>query len=283
MDYTAETITRVIGYIRQFVLQWVNRTYHQLDNYELSDITPVMINPLTAEVNTFMREWFPTNAIVGYIQGESDTDDIHSHTMRRFYANYSFRYYAIGMVSNVWIQSVLGHDTSSLTTSLSYSNATIADPLTFRNGGADADGARHADSAVVNILHQMNKLQARFDVIEEVLYDFTTKNKQSVIAYLNVDEFDVPVAYRVKQPKPKLPKRIISQAQMAKIVRKYAERNTLFPSDDGYDYSVSITTRNLIACGFPLAYAKAFFSEYKDDEAIIRHLQYDAALMGPLM
>jgi hypothetical protein len=67
----------------------------------------------------------------GFDKEGFDTNRFGTHALRKIYANYSFDNYAVGVSRNAWITKVLGHEPSSVTTSLSYTTTAITQQLKF--------------------------------------------------------------------------------------------------------------------------------------------------------
>ena len=76
-----------------------------------------------------------------------------THSLRKIYANYSFDNYAIGMSRNAWITKVLGHEPTSVTTSLSYTTTSISQMPKFVN----QDDMR---SSIAFLMSKIEKLES---------------------------------------------------------------------------------------------------------------------------
>jgi len=97
-----------------------------------------------------------------YPTGGNANRKLTSHALRKVYANWSFDEYGFRRMSrNAWITSVLGHDKSSMTSSLSYTGARFERLLQFSDKPTD----------LTMLTNELVDLKAEFKLLRESLGD----------------------------------------------------------------------------------------------------------------
>lgn len=293
MDLTAFDIKKAIFKVRQHVYNYMSTKKLLADGQRLRDLPPPFFKPLTGQVNAYLRQIFVDGAIVGH---QAHTEGKHknrnktvtTHILRRFYANYSFDHHAINMVRNVWIMTVLGHDAKGLATSLSYTNATMEDPL------AHIPTLQKDTSIGVMAMNALQDIKDDFsnqfrDLIAGVAKPSTIppRRPHSVIRKRKRNELDddstlvavikgPPVFIRRVMP-ARDESRTTTDREKADIVKAYVEENFRF-EHEGQTYICKPTQAALISkCHFGHTYANAFVKLEKD---MVKRMaqEYDDAL-----
>ena len=133
-NLTAGDIKKLVFVVRDHVYEVIHTKYPDrlTEETRLNHLPPSLFKSLVGQVNSYLDKRIILGAIENLPTRKDGTQrSVTSHMLRRFYANYSFEHHSHGTVRNVWIMSVLGHDPKGLATSLSYTNATMKDPLAF--------------------------------------------------------------------------------------------------------------------------------------------------------
>lgn len=283
MGLTAFDIKKALFVARRYVYEYMTQKYgpdsssRSFDQGKrLRDLPPPLFKPLVGQINSYLAKVFIDGAIVGYqahAVAERGEKKVTTHVLRRFYANYSFEHHAVGMVRNVWIMSVLGHDAKGLATSLSYTNATMQDPL------AHIPIPQKAESLGVltynalqdvkdEIANHFRELVSGGSVRQGDLQPLRKRRRRNEI---DEDDDDSLVAVLVDAPatiRRVMPGRIESRTtddrQKADVVRDYVEKNFRF-EHEGHTYLCKPTQTNLMKKGhFGHSYAHAFVTLEKE-------------------
>lgn len=283
MDLTAFDIKKALFKVRQHVYNYMYAKKKIDKDQRLRNLPPTFFRPLTTQINAYLRQIFPDGAIVGHqahTEGKRKNKDktVSTHVLRRFYANYSFDHHALGMVRNVWIMTVLGHDAKGLATSLSYTNATMEDPLQHI-----AIPQKESSMATMT-LNVLQDIRDDFsNQFREIITDHLARpshpsvRPHSVVRKRKRNELDddddktlvavikgPPVFVRRVMPARDTESRTTTDREKADIVKKYVEENFLF-QHEGHTYICKPTQAALISkCHFGHTYANAFVKLEKD-------------------
>jgi hypothetical protein len=101
----------------------------------------------------------------------SDQRRVHTHTLRKIYANFTYDLYASKAITKpAWIRMVLGHKPTSFMTSLAYNTASIFDAPPQTDEESTTIHIANIKSAVddANRLTEMLDLWKRYNVVEKV-------------------------------------------------------------------------------------------------------------------
>lgn len=257
-DLDASDIKKLVYVVRSYIYEVMKAKYPNNGFERLNELPPSYFDPFVGRVNTFLDKHIPKGAI------ENLDKKVTSHMLRRFYANYSYEHHAHGMVRNVWIMTVLGHDQKGLTTSLSYTNATIKDPLAFIPVPQKGESLGiQAFNALQDIKYEMKNALA--DVISGV-EQLAPKRKRK----RNQDDGDGVVAVLLGPPATisrVMPPRDVemriskndqdAQRKKADVVKQYVEEHCRF-EHEGHFYLCKPNWTTLSKCHFGADYINAF-------------------------
>ena len=237
---------------------------------DLDKVSPIHFAPVIKSVNSLLREKFPGAASYKESTGRAIT----SHALRKFYANYSYEQHSVGMVKNVWIQSVLGHDRSSLTASLAYTSATIEDTITFKGRPTDGGVSERIESAMSAMREDLDTLKTAV-TMSGISGDVSLSSSAGVVPRLRKRLFEgsdhelvgvlmsPPLFTRRVMPRRERELRLSDQKERADVVYEYVHDNFTY-IDGEHTYTVKPTWDNIRVCGFGYEYFKAFTSHYAD-------------------
>ena len=237
---------------------------------DLDKVSPIHFAPIIKSVNSLLREKFPGASSYKESTGRAIT----SHALRKFYANYSYEQHSVGMVKNVWIQSVLGHDRSSLTASLAYTSATIEDTITFKGHPTDGGVSERIESAMSAMREDLDTLKTAV-TMSSISGDVPISSSAGVVPRLRKRLFEgsdhelvgvlmsPPLFVRRVMPRREREHRLSDPKERADVVYEYVHDNFTFIEGD-HTYTVKPTWDNIRVCGFGYEYFKAFTSHYAD-------------------
>lgn len=237
---------------------------------DLDKVSPIHFAPVIKSVNSLLREKFPGASSYKQSTGRAIT----SHALRKFYANYSYEQHSVGMVKNVWIQSVLGHDRSSLTASLAYTSATIEDTITFKGRPTDGGVSERIESAMSAMREDLDTFKTAM-TMSSISGDVPISSSARVVPRLRKRLFEgsdhelvgvlmsPPLFVRRVMPRREREHRLSDPKERADVVYEYVHDNFTFNEGD-HTYTVKPTWDNIRVCGFGYEYFKAFTSHYAD-------------------
>jgi hypothetical protein len=290
MGFSAEDIKKLVYITRLHVIKYMQEKDPSFkEGMRLTSILPSSYGPLITQVNTFLKTMFPDGAIVGYSKSSNDIKPPTTHALRRFYANYSYKYHARHMVKNVWIMAVLGHDTRSLATSLSYTGAIIRDTKTHftpipqgQEGEARMiyNGLQNIQDSVVDAVEKRLAAMTHSRVDLRDTMPLNKKRKRN-----NGDDGDKliavlegpPLTIEVSLPAREAEVRLENDNERAAVVKDYVTKNFRFKSN-GHTYICKPTRQNLVKFAhFGNTYAKAF-AEHEQAFMDAWNAKYDAQI-----
>jgi hypothetical protein len=276
MDLTATDIKKLVFVVRSHVYDVMKKKHPGRfvdDTTRLNSLPPSLFAPFVGQVNAFLDKNLVAGAIVNYTSdGGGAVKNVTSHTLRRFYANYSYEHHAVGMVKNVWIMSVLGHDPKSLSTSLSYTNATMQDPLAF------IPVPQKGESLGIQAFNALQDIKFEFQaaIAESRRHGVVPapapprawagmkrrrnerdENDDGLVAVL----IGPPATIRRVMPERMTETRITNdenaKRRKADVVKDYVDKNFRF-QHDGHSYLCKPTSTNVRKCPFGQEYISAF-------------------------
>jgi hypothetical protein len=163
--------------------------------------------------------------------------------------------------------SVLGHDQSSLTTSLSYTNATIKDPALFTAKPTDSkamslkmlDILTHIDEKVALVgrkrcIHDVDDADGDpWSGVRRIVRRRRLHEPGGLLAVLT----KIPPMDIRKMPPRDREVHLDTAKEKSAVVKEYVVKHFRYEKN-GHTYIVKPTIENIMKCGFGYVYAKAF-------------------------
>jgi hypothetical protein len=173
-NVSMEAINKVVGpkpvlfvppkYIQYLVYNVIRPAFRKLD----SNINDKNLAAIAGAYNPVTNARLKTYDLAMNV---SDRRRVHTHTLRKIYANFSYDLYASKAITKpAWIRMVLGHKPTSFMTSLAYNTASIFDAPPQTDEEKTTIHIANIKSAVddANKLTELMELWKKYNVVESV-------------------------------------------------------------------------------------------------------------------
>ena len=277
MGLNVDDINKAVYVVRTHVSAWMKKNHSNVFNPPdtmLNTLPPSYFTPLVSEVNDYLKKHITKGVIQNYRNGIPAPAT--THTLRRFYAGYSYDKHSGAVLQNVWINIVLGHGDKSLAASLAYTNYnTEGTPLEIRDEPISSQVLN-----LINILREDVRENMEFKDRYLELRDRMAFTGPPVVKRERKRERAAPDGERVVvavcvDPDPtiihNLPERdesrvsgddIGAERERAAIMNEYVSDNFRVRVGDT-EYVVKPTSTNLRKCPFGAGYYDAFAKHHK--------------------
>lgn len=250
-------------------------THANFYEYDMNDF-----KQFNQQINDTINNLYPNAEMYVRKHGQRLT----SHTFRKVYANWSFDEYGFRRMSrNAWITTVLGHDASSLGSSLSYTGAKFNRLLKFSDKATEVTEMK--DEIVTQLKDYISgELEKKHSDVIELFRDddrirhISRENRGVALVDAYLLDASLPedgVAFKKKIEIPKHERvRVHTDDERADAVLQYFEEFMDSVTVDGHDYTVIPTNSALAHAGFGKNYIKAFRTKFKKTIADLQEMKH---------